>query len=52
MNIQSIAVIILFLGAVFYVVKLVYNTLKAKKSCSTGCKKCAVDFSDVDIKTN
>ncbi|MFC5283173.1 FeoB-associated Cys-rich membrane protein [Pedobacter alpinus] len=52
MNFQNIAIIILFIGAVFYVARLIYNTLKAKKSCSSGCKKCAVDFSATEIKKN
>lgn len=50
MNFQNIAVIILFLGALFYISKVIYSSLKAKKACSTGCKKCGVDFSDVEIK--
>ncbi len=47
MNIQLIIVALLFAGAVFYVSRLVYKTLTAKKGCGTNCK-CGVDFSSID----
>ena len=50
MNIQGIIVLILFLGAVFYIGRSIYLSLKSKKSCSSGCKKCGVDVSDVELK--
>jgi len=47
MNIQSIIVALLFAAAVFYVGRLVYKSLTAKKGCGTNCK-CGVDFSNID----
>ncbi|WP_419801853.1 FeoB-associated Cys-rich membrane protein [Mucilaginibacter sp.] len=48
MNLQIIIVAILFLGAIFYVGRLVYSSITAKKSCGSNCK-CGVDFSQVEI---
>jgi hypothetical protein len=47
MNIQVIIILILFAAAVFYVVRMVYKSLSAKKGCGSNCK-CGVDFSDVE----
>jgi len=47
MNIQIIIVAILFAAAVFYVCRLVYRNLSAKKSCGGNCK-CGVDFSAIE----
>jgi hypothetical protein len=47
MNIQVIIIAILFAAAVFYVCRLVYRNLFAKKSCGSNCK-CGVDFSAID----
>ncbi|MDB5125676.1 MAG: hypothetical protein JWP94_3805 [Mucilaginibacter sp.] len=47
MSIQTIIIAILFAAAVFYVCRLVYNSLSAKKSCGTNCK-CGVDFSAIE----
>jgi hypothetical protein len=47
MNIQIIIIAILFLAAVFYVCRLVYKNLFAKKSCGSNCK-CGVDFSAIE----
>jgi uncharacterized membrane protein len=49
MNIQTIAVIILFLAALFYLCKMVYNSFNAKKGCASNCK-CGVDFSEIEVK--
>jgi hypothetical protein len=46
-NIQTIIIAILFAGAVFYVCRLVYRNLSAKKSCGNNCK-CGVDFSAIE----
>jgi hypothetical protein len=43
MNVQEIAVVILFLAALAYIVRLLYRTFKAKNSCGNSCK-CGVDF--------
>lgn len=45
--IQLIIVAILFASAVFYVCRMVYKNLFAKKSCGENCK-CGVDFSAID----
>jgi len=47
MNIQVILVILLFAAAVFYVGRMLYKSLTAKKSCGGNCK-CGVDFSDLE----
>ncbi|MDP9048138.1 MAG: FeoB-associated Cys-rich membrane protein [Bacteroidota bacterium] len=47
MGIQTIIIAILFAAAVFYVCRLVYKNLSAKKSCGSNCK-CGVDFSAVE----
>ena len=47
MNIQVIIIFILFISAVFYVARLVFKSLNAKKGCGSGCGKCGVDFSNV-----
>lgn len=49
MNLQIIIVAILFLAALFYVGRLIFNSITAKKSCGSNCK-CGVDFSQVDVK--
>jgi hypothetical protein len=47
MNIQVIIVLLLFAAAIFYVVRMVYKSLSAKKGCGSNCK-CGVDFSGID----
>lgn len=47
MNVQAIIIILLFAAAVFYVGRIMYNSLFAKKSCGNNCK-CGVDFSAVE----
>ncbi|HEX7366356.1 MAG TPA: FeoB-associated Cys-rich membrane protein [Pelobium sp.] len=50
MDIQLLIVILLFAGAIFYILRLVYKSLTAKKGCASGCGKCAVDFSKPETK--
>jgi hypothetical protein len=46
--IQQIIIGAIFLGAVFYVGRLIYRSFHAK-SCATGCGKCnAVDFTKIE----
>jgi len=46
--IQLIIIGAIFLGAVFYVGRLIYRSFHAK-SCATGCGKCnAVDFNKIE----
>jgi FeoB-associated Cys-rich membrane protein len=47
MNIQLIIVIALFIAAVFYVGRILFKTLTAKKGCGENCK-CGVDFSNIE----
>ncbi|MGY3214968.1 FeoB-associated Cys-rich membrane protein [Mucilaginibacter sp. HD30] len=47
MNIQTIIVILLFAGALFYVGRMAYKKLFTKKSCGGNCK-CGVDFSAIE----
>lgn len=48
MDIQTILVIILFAGALFYVGRIVYRSIAPKSNgCGTNCK-CGVDFSNIE----
>jgi hypothetical protein len=47
MNIQVIVILLLFGAAVFYMGRMLYKNLYAKKGCGSNCK-CGVDFSGVD----
>jgi hypothetical protein len=47
MNIQVIIIAIVFVGALFYVCRLMYRNIFAKKSCGSNCK-CGIDFSAVE----
>lgn len=46
MDLQTILVFIVFLGASIYLVRSVFLSLTAKKGCGTSCK-CGVDFSEI-----
>ncbi len=48
MDFQLVIVILIFLAAVFYVARLIYNSLTVKKSCGSNCK-CGVDFSNINV---
>jgi hypothetical protein len=47
MNFQIIIILLLFIAALFYVGRMLYRSVAAKKSCGSNCK-CGVDFSNVD----
>jgi hypothetical protein len=48
---QQIFVGIIFLGAVYYVGRLVYRSFMAKSSCGSGCGKCgAIDFEQIEAQ--
>jgi len=47
MNIQLVIILILFAGAIFYVARMIYKSLSAKKGCGSNCK-CGVDFSGIE----
>lgn len=44
---QAVIIMVLFIAAVFYVGRLLYKSLFAKKGCRSNCK-CGVDFSNID----
>jgi attachment p12 family protein len=46
MNIQIVAVILLFAAALFYLGRKAYKSLTTKKGCGENCK-CGVDFSNI-----
>jgi hypothetical protein len=49
--IQGLIVAVIFIGAVFYLGRVIYNQLQAKAACATGCGKCsAVDFKKIEAK--
>ncbi|RKR80907.1 attachment p12 family protein [Mucilaginibacter gracilis] len=47
MNFQIIIVLLIFAAALFYVGRMIYNSISAKKSCGSNCK-CGVDFSNIE----
>jgi hypothetical protein len=49
MIIQSVIVFLIFAAAIFYVGRMAYKGLTAKKGCGAGCK-CGVDFSAIESK--
>ena len=49
MDFQILIVGFLFFGAIFYIAKSVFLSLKAKKGCGSSCK-CGVDFSAIEQK--
>jgi hypothetical protein len=51
MNIQVVVILLLFAGAIFYVGRMIYKSLTAKKGCGSNCK-CGVDFSGIEAAKN
>ncbi|HVS92302.1 MAG TPA: hypothetical protein VHE59_09735 [Mucilaginibacter sp.] len=47
MNVQIIAVILLFVAALVYLGWKGYKSLTTKKSCGENCK-CGIDFSNIE----
>ncbi|WP_353138637.1 FeoB-associated Cys-rich membrane protein [Pseudopedobacter sp.] len=47
MDTQTILVFAIFALAVFYISRLVYRSVFAKKGCASNCGKCAADFSNI-----
>ena len=48
---QVLAIILLFVGAAFFLGRMVYRSFQAKTACATGCGKCgAVDFEKIEEK--
>ena len=48
---QTLVVILLFLGAAAYLVRLLYKQFTSRNACNTGCGKCsAVDFGAIEKK--
>jgi bacterioferritin-associated ferredoxin len=52
MDIQLILVILVFILAIFYTVRMVYRSMNSKKGCASNCGKCSADFSEVKISEN
>jgi hypothetical protein len=48
---QQILVGVIFLGAVYYVGRMVYRSFQAKSACASGCGKCgAIDFQKIEAQ--
>jgi hypothetical protein len=47
MIVQTVIIAVLFAAALFYVGRLLYKSLFAKKGCGSNCK-CGVDFSAIE----
>ncbi len=41
---QNVLVILLFIAALAYIIRLIWNTLHTQKGCASSCTKCKVDF--------
>ncbi|WP_395627228.1 FeoB-associated Cys-rich membrane protein [Daejeonella sp.] len=50
MDIQLVAIFILFALALLYVGKMAYNSMKSKAGCASNCGKCSADFSNPEQK--
>ncbi|MCJ0741948.1 FeoB-associated Cys-rich membrane protein [Pedobacter montanisoli] len=51
MDIQFVIMVMLFLGALWYVGRIIYRSVAPKKgSCASGCGKCSADFSKITPK--
>ena len=46
MELQEVLLIAIFSCAVFYIIRVVYRSLKPGNGCSSGCGKCGADFSN------
>jgi len=47
--IQGILVALIFVGAVAYLGRIIYQQLQANATCATGCGKCSVvDFKKIE----
>lgn len=49
MDMQLALVLLLFLLAVIYMVRILYKSLNSKKGCASNCGKCAADFNKIKI---
>ncbi len=48
---QQILVLLIFVGAIYYVGRLVYKSFQSKAGCASGCSKCgAVDFAKIEAE--
>jgi hypothetical protein len=47
-DLQTIIVFLLFLGALAYVGRIIFKSLNTTKGCGSSCK-CGVDFSNIDM---
>jgi hypothetical protein len=46
--IQQLVIVIVFISAVAYLLRLVYRSFQAKSACASGCGKCGVDFTKIE----
>jgi hypothetical protein len=47
--VQEIVVGLIFIGALAYLGRILYNQFQAKSTCASGCNKCtAVDFNKIE----
>jgi len=47
--IQQVIIGLLFLGAFFFVARMLYRSFQTKSGCATGCAKCnTVDFEKIE----
>ncbi len=46
--VQEILVFIVFLSAVGYVGRLIYQNFRMRSGCASGCGKCSIDFNKIN----
>ncbi|MFM8914504.1 MAG: FeoB-associated Cys-rich membrane protein [Flammeovirgaceae bacterium] len=46
---QSVLIGLLFIGAAFYLGRMVFRSFQAKNECATGCGKCAASSSSQEL---
>lgn len=49
---QEILIGLLFLGAIGFLTRTVYNHFKNKNACKTGCGSCSIDFEKIENQIN
>lgn len=45
--VQNFIILIVFLGAIAYVGRMIYQGFQSRSGCSQGCGKCSIDFSKI-----
>jgi hypothetical protein len=50
---QQVFIALIFIGALAFIVRMIFRSFQAKHACSSGCGKCgAVDFDKIEKEIN